>query len=398
MVAKEIHSHLAPPLKTTMPCRLCPKVGWCGRLLCVPYSMLHTGHETSHEGTQHARHPFTAFVNTPTEYMNGYVVDQQDARSSIAYSSPSIASHNSSPRSMMYDGSMAGMSPLHFDNIYSRHSAPPLGRRPTPLENHSSNSSPGPDTSFQSPPKRERRGAISQQGKSASAVQAKHPMLEDSVARQLYSDNFKPDACQSSDDDSSTPSLSPATLLEPDFPPTATGPLMATRERDVTNSDARISSVVRPALKLGEHHSAPASASISSPSSSGLSSGRYRPYPRTTRVTVHEQVIQFDNGSAADLSDEHETSRRTGKKSRGPKRCYCDYVCPVKNEPCGKSVSREADLGRHLSRHKAAEAEMVTTGLLAPERATQFGELKPTGAAVCEGCGTPMSRKDALKR
>ncbi|KAF8600318.1 hypothetical protein BDV93DRAFT_608723 [Ceratobasidium sp. AG-I] len=361
-------------------------------------SNVYLNYEVPQQGQQHVQHPFINF-SALIGYTDGRPVDEQDAWSSVAFSSPSVASYNSSPHSTMHDGSVVGTMPaLHFDNLYSRHSEPPLNRRPSPLQNISSNSSPGPETLFPAPLKRERRGAISQQGGFTSTDRAKHPMLGDSIANHLDANNLEQDERDFSDDDSSTPSLSPSTLPEPDFPPSATGSLTATRGRDVANSDVRISSLDRPALKLGEHHSAPALASMSSPSSAGPSGRRYHPYPRTTRMTAHEQVIQFDNGSAADLSDERETSRRTGKKSRGSKRIYCNYICPVKNEQCGKSISREADMGRHLSRHKATEDEMVTGGLLDPERATQFGELKPVGAAACAGCGTAMSRKDALKR
>lgn len=327
--------------------------------------------------------------------MGGHVVDEQDAWSSAAFSSPSIASYHSSPYSMMNDASVvAAPAPaLDFEDIYSRHSEPPLSRRPSSLQNFSSNSSPGPDSSFNAPLKRERRGAISQQGNSHSVDVSKHPMLDASVADHIYADTFELDGRQFSDEDSSTPSLSPSTHLEPDFPPVATASLTAPRGQDVIEPGARMESQDRPALKLGGHRSAPASTP-----SAGPSRTRYHPYGRTTRMTEHEQVIRFDNGSAADLSDGREAPRRSAKKSRGSKRCYCTYVCPVKHERCDQSVSREADLGRHLSKHKAAEAEMVAAGLLAPERATHFGELKPTGAAICEGCGTAMSRKDALKR
>ncbi|KAG8726135.1 hypothetical protein FRC12_023664 [Ceratobasidium sp. 428] len=41
---------------------------------------------------------------------------------------------------------------------------------------------------------------------------------------------------------------------------------------------------------------------------------------------------------------------------------------------------------------------MIAQGILAPESATEFGVLKPTGGEVCINCKASLSRKDALTR
>ncbi|KAG9086172.1 hypothetical protein FRC06_003240 [Ceratobasidium sp. 370] len=322
----------------------------------------------------HPEDPFeTTFTNFPIE---------PDSWSSAAFSSPSLESFNSSS-STQNDPSTFGTPSLGVED--SQHHPEELLLSATHSHNPQRLS---PSLSFIPPPepsRRERRGAISQQGCSAFVGYSKRPMLDDSTAQQLYAGNFQIEdsdnqftpAVSRSKDQISTPS--PFRRADsPSGPSAATHEPLASTCRDVRAEPA------------------PASPGASAPGGPSLSksvdSSRFHPYARPVKMSEHEQLIQFDNAPVV------EPGRKASKRSKGSRRCYCKYVCPVKRKQCNNSVSREADMSRHLHKHRSEEAEMIAAGVLAPENATDFGDLKPTGAAICKGCGIPMSRKDALVR
>ncbi|KAG8689117.1 hypothetical protein FRC08_011083 [Ceratobasidium sp. 394] len=323
-------------------------------------------------------HPETPFEPTFTNFP----IDS-DSWSSAAFSSPSLGSFNSSP-STQNNPSTFGTPFLGFEDSQYRSSEPLLGTAyPQHPQRLSSSLSLLPPSE---PLKRERRGAISQQGCSVSVDNLNHPMLDDSTAQQLYADNFRVNegneqftpAISRSNDQISTPSPFDG-ANSPSGPSAATHEPLTSTCMDVKTESTRAS---------------PDASGLSGPSSLSKSadSSHFHPYARPVKMSEHEQLIQFDNAPIV------EPSRKNSKRSKGSKRCYCKYVCPLKQKRCDNSVSREADMSRHMHKHKSEEAEMIASGLLAPEKATDFGDLKPTGAAICKGCGIPMSRKDALVR
>ncbi|KAG8740369.1 hypothetical protein FRC10_004408 [Ceratobasidium sp. 414] len=322
----------------------------------------------------HPENPFErTFTNFPIE---------SDSWSSAAFSSPSLGSFNSSP-STQNNPSTFGTPFLDFDDSQHRFGEPLLnGTQPHNPQRLSLSLGSIPPSEL---PTRERRGAISQQGHSVFVGNSNHPMLDDSTAHQLYADNFQIEggsnqftsAVSRSSDQISTPSPF-REAYSPSEPSAATHESLASTCSDVKAESARAS---------------PDASALGGPSSLSKSadSSHFHPYARPVKMSEHEQLILFDNTPVAESS-------RKSKRSKGSKRCYCKYVCPVKGKQCDNSVSRDADMSRHLHKHKSEEAEMIAAGVLAPENATDFGDLKPTGAAVCKGCGIPMSRKDALVR
>lgn len=338
---------------------------------------------------------------------DGMPLKDEDAWSSAAFSSPSLASFRASPASQQYNASALGTPTIDFEGTPPPHGEPLLSHSisyPVPELRRLSSSS-GASSSCASA-QRERRGAISQQGHGVPSQvgPSGQSMLDDSVASHLYADAFEPDDSphwmrnSHFTDDSSTPALSPSTSQEPDFPSEPSVPVRSLRTtRRNTATDSATKSDTSNATALTRQLS-----SKSDDARGQNGSPRHHPYGRSTRMTAHEQVIHFDTpsiGASDDGSDDRETgSRKSKKKSKASKRCQCDYVCPIKGELCGQSVSREADMSRHMQRHRRAEQDMVRDGILAPERQTVFDKLKPSEAVICKGCGESISRKDAFKR
>jgi hypothetical protein len=215
-------------------------------------------------------------------------------------------------------------------------------------------------------------------------------MLEDLAACHLYADGFQVETPSHE----LTPGTShfewsasaPSAFRGADYP---SGPSASAHDslistcKNVKTDPAQ--ATAQDTLTLGRRPSASKSAE----------SSHYHPYTRTVKMTEHEQVIQFDNSYGTVPA---ESSRKSTRRSKESKRCYCTYSCPIKNKRCDGSVSREADMSRHINKHKQEEEELIASGLLRPENATDFGDLKPTGASICKGCGIPMSRKDAHVR
>lgn len=328
----------------------------------------------------------------------------EDAWSSVAVSSPSLASYNSSPRaSIQHDASALGTPVLEYEDASSPVGEPLLTVSHSMPELRRASSSSITD-SISRWSQRDRRGVVGQRGRSMPSSQAdssSQPMLNAVVASHLYADEFGSDngadpfGVPHPVDDGYASAFSPTTP-EADSPPKPSAPvrpsLRSTSRNPATDS----------ATDLDSSHSGQELPTKAERGTRGQSSGpRHHPYGRSTRMTAHEQVIQFDApsvGSSDDVSDDQETSTRKKKKSKASKRCYCDYVCPIKGEPCGQSVSREADMSRHLQRHRRAEQDMVRDGILASERQTVFDKLKSSEEVVCLGCGQHISRKDAFKR
>ncbi|QRW24810.1 hypothetical protein RhiXN_11722 [Rhizoctonia solani] len=129
---------------------------------------------------------------------------------------------------------------------------------------------------------------------------------------------------------------------------------------------------------------------------------RHHPYGRSQKMSAHEQLIDFDTPGTTTSSASNSGPKKTkGKKSKGPKeykRVDCEYVCPVKKVPCGQSMSRVADLPRHMQRHRRTEQSMVEDGLLSPDEQTNFENLKADETTLCKGCRKSLSRIDALLR
>lgn len=292
----------------------------------------------------------------------------EDKWSGTAFSSPSLASFRSSPVER-HDASALGTPSLEFDDVSSPVEPPPSISYSAP-ESRRPSSSPSCLPSMG-----ERRGAISQQGSLESYFPHIFTGFDFDIDNNRLHTAFN--------DDCSTPALSPSTSQEPEYPFEAAAP-------------------IRPSLAMAKVDSIPLSRRPSSKSESaarGQNGGsRHHPYGRTTKMSAHEQVIEF-GPPFSDVSDDREPgARKSRRKSKAPRRCYCDYVCPVKGEPCGQSVSREADMSRHRQRHRRAELDMIRDGVLLPERQTNFDDLKPSEEIVCKGCGESISRKDAFKR
>ncbi|QRW11884.1 C2H2 zinc finger [Ceratobasidium sp. AG-Ba] len=306
-----------------------------------------------------------------------------DTWSPAAYSSPSPGSFNSSS-SIQNNTSGSGTPFLPSDQPHHQYDDSLLSVS-LPSIPRVSMSSPSLSTSSE-PLIRYRRGAISEQGCQASARDLNRPMLAESIASQLYADDFQVETVTQLASSVSRPdnqALTPSSFQGADSPSGST--TSANKSQEPTRDDVMVGY---------RRKVSPDTAALngrSSPAKSG-DSDRYHPYPRTYKMSEHERVIQFDNVPVA------QTSRKPSKRTRGTKRCYCTYVCPVQKKRCDGSVSREADMGRHMHKHKAEEEELIASGRLNPQDATDFGELKPTGAAVCKGCNIQMSRRDALVR
>ncbi|KAF8711678.1 hypothetical protein RHS03_01599, partial [Rhizoctonia solani] len=129
---------------------------------------------------------------------------------------------------------------------------------------------------------------------------------------------------------------------------------------------------------------------------------RHHPYGRSQKMSAHEQLIDFDTPDTTTSSASNSGPKKTkGQKSKGSKeykRVDCEYVCPLKKVPCGQSVSRVADLPRHMQKHRRTEESMVNDGLLSPDEQTKFENLKADETTLCKGCKKSLSRIDALLR
>ncbi|CAE6509722.1 unnamed protein product [Rhizoctonia solani] len=330
-----------------------------------------------------------------------------DAWSSAAFSPPSLASFHSSPPSTRHDSSALGTPAQGFEDTPVSHTEPllnhPLSYSISDLR-HLSISPAGRDSS----PQRSCR-AVSQQGLCVVPSQAGpsgRPFLDDTIAHHIYAESFDPedvsDCSQGppTSERGSTPATSPSTSTGFDYPQ-ATGVSTGFYRPSTRGNTARTTTP-----KSDSSHVVPLIRQLSSKSADGpgQSGGpRHHPYGRSSKISAHEQVIQFDtptsNVSTASVSDHTEAdSRKSKKKSKGSKRVKCEYMCPLKREPCGQSVSREADMSRHMQRHRRAEEAMVREGLLLPELQTNFESLKADEITLCKRCGETLSRKDALRR
>ncbi|KAG9128012.1 hypothetical protein FRC07_006372 [Ceratobasidium sp. 392] len=298
--------------------------------------------------------------------------------------SPSVGSFNWSPSTQ--GNPSAFVSPfLEAEEMQSRWGEPLLS---APQLFDPRSLLPGPSSVSSSElPRRERRGAISQQGLSISTNNSNHPMLDDAVAHQLYTNNSHTQephnrltqAVSYLNDQVSNPALSEGGS-SPSGTSTSTHESLVPTCTDVTTKSARTSP------------GASALARRRSSSSKSRGSTYHHPYRRTERMSEHEQVIQFDNAPIPG------PSKRASKRSKGSKRCACEYVCPVKGKRCQATMSRQADMDRHMHTHRAEEEAMIKNGTLTPERATNFDGLKPSGGLVCENCGASLSRGDAVAR
>ncbi|CAE6470853.1 unnamed protein product [Rhizoctonia solani] len=332
----------------------------------------------------------------------------EDAWSSAAFSSPSLASFNSSPPSTQHDSSALGTPAQGFEDSSVSHAEPllnhPISYSISDLR-HLSNSPAGSDSSQQ----RSRRGAIAaQQGLCVVPSQggsSGRPLADDAMAHHIYTESFEPGYASDSSQGpltsecDSTPATSPSTSAGFDYPQVTGVSTGSSKPSTHGNTDRGNTP------KSDPSHVVPLIRQLSSKSADGhgQSGPRHHPYGRSSRMSVHEQVIQFDtpagSASTAGVSDHSEgDSRKSKKKSKGSKRVNCEYICPVKGEPCGQSVSREADMSRHMQRHRRAEEAMVREGLLSPDQQTNFENLKADEITLCKRCGETLSRKDALRR
>ncbi|CAE6387228.1 unnamed protein product [Rhizoctonia solani] len=334
----------------------------------------------------------------------------KDAWSSAVFSSPSLASFNSSPSSTQHDSSALGTPSLGFEDS-SVAQAEPLLSHPIsysiPDLRHLSNSPAGGDAFL-----RQRRGAISQKNLRIvpSQVDFSSQLLDDTTARHIYAEGFDLE-------DNSDSSLGPLTSERGSTP--ATSPSTSTSSSPGFDY-AQVTSVLTESSNSLVHGNTargltpkndlsrmvPLIRRLSSKSTDGRGQSggsRHHPYGRSSKVSAHEQVIQFDSPaisvSTTGVSGHTEAeSRKSKKKSKGPKRVYCEYFCPVKRELCGQSVSREADMSRHMQRHRRAEETLVRDGLLSEDKQTNFDNLKADEITLCKRCGETLSRKDALRR
>ncbi|KAH7334238.1 hypothetical protein B0J17DRAFT_100903 [Rhizoctonia solani] len=332
----------------------------------------------------------------------------EDAWSSAAFSSPSLASFNSSPPSTQHDSSALGTPAQGFEDSSVSHAEPLLSHSISYSISdlrHLSNSPAGSDSSSL---QRSHRAAIIQQGLCVVPSQATtsgRPLLDDTIAHHIYTEGFEPgyasDCSQGPlTSECSTPATSPSTSAGFDYPQVTGVSTRSSRPSTHGNTDRGTTP------KSDPSHVVPLIRQLSSKSADGhgQSGGpRHHPYGRSSRMSAHEQVIQFDtpasSASTVGISDHSEVDNRNSKKkSKGSKRVNCEYICPVKQEPCGQSVSREADMSRHMQRHRRAEEAMVREGLLAPGQQTHFENLKADEITLCKRCGETLSRKDALRR
>ncbi|CAE6453730.1 unnamed protein product [Rhizoctonia solani] len=333
----------------------------------------------------------------------------EDAWSSAAFSSPSLASFNSSPPSTRYDSSALGTPAQGFEDTFMSHTEPllncPLSYSISDLR-HLSTSPAGSDSLPQ-----HSRHAISQPGLCVVPSQAGpsgRPFLDETVAHHIYAESFEPEDVSdysqgpSTSEYDSTPATSPSTSIGFDYPQVAgAGASTRASEASTRGNTARSSTPNSDST----HVVPPVRQFLSKSSDSRGQSGgpRHHPYGRSSKISAHEQVIQFDaptsNASATNVSDHTEVgNRKSKKKSKASRRVKCEYVCPFKRELCGQSVSREADMSRHMQRHRRAEEAMVREGLLLPEQQTSFENLKADEITLCKRCGETLSRKDALRR
>ncbi|CAE6432842.1 hypothetical protein ACGC1H_006753 [Rhizoctonia solani] len=332
----------------------------------------------------------------------------EDTWSSAAFSSPSLASFNSSPPSTRYDSSALGTPAQGFEDA-------PVSQT-EPLLNHTLSYSISDLRHLSISPARS--DSLSQRSRRAvgqglrvvplQSGPSGRPFLDDTIAHLIYAESFEPeDASDSSQgpptsERGSTPATSPSTSIGFDYPQ-ATGSSVSTRS---SKSPAHGNTARGTAAKNDSSHVVPLIRQPSSKSADGRGQSggpRHHPYGRSSKVSAHEQVIQFDTPtssvSTTSVSDHTEVeSRKSKKKSKGSKRVNCEYVCPLKGEPCGQSVSREADMSRHMQRHRRAEEIMVREGLLFSEQQTNFENLKADEITLCKRCGETLSRKDALRR
>ncbi|KAJ1301731.1 hypothetical protein OPQ81_008964 [Rhizoctonia solani] len=333
----------------------------------------------------------------------------EDTWSSGAFSSPSLTSFNSSPPSTQHDSSALGTPAQGFEDASVSHAEPllnhPISYSISDLR-HLSNSPAGGDSSS---PQRPRRGAVVQHTIGIVPSQAgssSRPFPEDTITHPVYAESFESndDASDCSQPPTSergfTPATSPSTSTGFDYPQAA----------GVSNGSSKPSMHGNTARDTGpkgdSSHVVPLIRQLSSKSADGRGqsgSSRHHPYGRSSKISTHEQVIQFDTPTSSvstpGVSDHTEPeSRMSKKKSKGSKRVYCEYICPVKREPCGQSVSREADMSRHMQRHRRAEETMIRDGILLPEQQTNFENLKADEITLCKRCGETLSRKDALRR
>ncbi|KAG8758761.1 hypothetical protein FRC11_003100 [Ceratobasidium sp. 423] len=334
---------------------------------------------------------------------------EEDAWSSVAFSSPSPASFNSSAPSTQHDSSALGTPSQGFEDTPVSHAEPllnhPISSSISDLRRLSSSPAGSDSPSLQ----HSHHGAISQQGLCIVPSQAGssgRPYPDDSMARHVYAESFESedlsDCSQGplGSENAFTPATSPPTSIRFKYPP-ATGVSTGSSKPSTRGNTTRGTTP-----KNDSSHVVPLIRQLSSKSvdGRGQSGGpRHHPYGRSARMSAHERVIQFDNPlsvvSTVGVSDHTEPeSRKSKKRSKGTKRVYCEYICPLKGEPCGQSVSREADMSRHMQRHRRAEEALVREGHLPPDQQTNFENLKADEITLCGGCGETLSRKDALRR
>ncbi|CEL56998.1 hypothetical protein RSOLAG1IB_08251 [Rhizoctonia solani AG-1 IB] len=332
----------------------------------------------------------------------------KDAWSSVAFSSPSLASFNSSPSSTQHDSSALGTPSLGFEDS-SVSPAEPLLSHPIsysiPDLRHLSNSPANRDALL-----RQRRGAIARDNAHIFPSQdefSSRQLLDDNTARHIYAEGFEPDDSSDSSlgpltsERSHTPLTSPSNSSSPGF----TYAQVTNASTEFSNPSGHGNTTREPIPKNDPSHTVPLIRRASSRSTDGRGQSggsRHHPYGRSSKVSEHEQVIQFDTpvsvSTASNSGHTEADSRKSKKKSKGPKRVYCEYICPLKGEPCGQSVSREADMSRHMQRHRRAEETMVRDGLLSLDQQTIFENLKADEITLCKRCGETLSRKDALRR
>ncbi|CAE6501502.1 unnamed protein product [Rhizoctonia solani] len=334
---------------------------------------------------------------------------EEDSWSSAAFSSPSLGSFDSSPPSTQHDSSALGTPSQGFEDASVSHAEPllnhPISYSISDLR-RLSNSPAGSDSPS---PQFSRRGAVSHQGLCVVPSQAGssgRPSLDDTMVRHVYAESFESEDVSDysqgplASESAFTPATSPSTSIGFDYP-------LAT---DVSTGSSKPSKRGNTATgttsKNDPSHVVPSIRQLSSKSAEGNGQNggpRHHPYGRSARMSAHEQVIQFDNPPSAvstvGVSDHTEPeSRKSKKKSKGSKRVFCEYICPLKREPCGQSVSREADMSRHMQRHRRAEETLVREGHLSPDQQTKFENLKADEITLCKRCGETLSRKDALRR
>ncbi|CAE6495980.1 unnamed protein product [Rhizoctonia solani] len=390
-----------------------------------PLDELYTGdrHTNSLHHPEYTYHPAGEFIERrasamalpKSEAQPSFIISfdgtplDEDTWSSAAFSSPSLDSFNSSPPSTRYDSSALGTPAQGFEDIPVSQTEPLLNR---PLSYSISDLrhlsiSPARSDSL---PQRSRR-AVSQQGLCVVPSQAGpsgRPFLDDTIAHLIYAENFEPEDVSDCSqgptisERGSTPATSPSTSTGFDYPQATSlgvstrspkSPTYGNTVRDTT-AENDLSHVV-PLIRQPSSKSADGRGQSGGP--------RHHPYGRSSKISAHEQVIQFDTPtssvSTTSVSDHTEVeTRKSKKKSKGSKRVNCEYVCPLKGEPCGQSVSREADMSRHMQRHRRAEEIMVREGLLFSEQQTNFENLKADEITLCKRCGETLSRKDALRR